>query len=230
MFIEVVHLYCRAPTFKSGVLMIMNSRTRLPVFPLPGVVLFPNSILPLHIFEYKYREMLKDILDGSREFIVINSEADDKYGLVGCIARVIQVNMRADGRSDIITVGSDRVRINRYFQEKPYLTAKFSTLRDDSVSATEISTVNELKAAMNQLISLVRRVYKKDLRCTFSEDYEAEHLSFIAAGMLDLDADEQQRLLVIDKTFERIKFILPKINSHNKELAAMAAIESAFGS
>lgn len=209
--------------------MIKSSRTRLPVFPLPGVVLFPNSILPLHIFEYRYREMLKDALDGNREFIVINSEADAARGLFGCIARVVQVHGRPDGRSDIITVGSDRVRINKYTYEKPYLCANFSTLHDDPIDFSQVSSVNELKSAMNQLLSLVRRVYKRDLRCTFSEDSDAEQLSFIAAGMLDLDADEQQRLLVSEKTFERIDRILPKINSYNRELAAMAAIESAFG-
>lgn len=209
--------------------MINNSRTRLPVFPLPGVVLFPNSILPLHIFEYRYRMMLKDVMDGTREFIVINSEADTSLGLLGCIARVVQVRRREDGRSDIITVGGDRVRINKYSYEKPYLSANFSTLHDDPIHFTQVGSVNELKAAMNQLLSLVRRVYKKDLSCTFCEDSDAEHLSFIAAGMLDLDADEQQKLLATERTFERIERILPKINSYNKELAAMAAIESAFG-
>lgn len=209
--------------------MIKTSRIRLPVFPLPGVVLFPNSILPLHIFEYRYREMLKDVLDGTREFIVINSEADDSRDPVGCIARVIQVHWRQDGRSDIITVGSDRVRLNAYCREKSYNSANFFTLHDDPVHFTQISSVNELKSAMNQLISLVGRVYKKDLRSTFSDDSDAEHLSFIAAGMLDLDACEQQKLLAIEKTIERIEFVLPKINLHNKELAAMAAIESAFG-
>lgn len=173
--------------------------------------------------------MLSDVLKGEREFIILNSEANSSQGLVGCIARVVQVHKRADGRSDIITVGSDRVRINRYYDEKPYMTANFSTLHDDPVHFTQISSVTELRTAMNQLISLVRRVYKKDLRCTFSDDSDAEHLSFIAAGMLDLDADEQQELLILEKTSERIDLILPKINSHNKELAAMAAIESAFG-
>lgn len=168
-------------------------------------------------------------MDGTRESIVINSEADDSHDPVGCIARVIQVNWRQDGRSDIITVGSDRVRLNAYCKEKSYHSAGFFTLHDVPVHFTQISCVNELKSAMNQLISLVGRVYKKDLRCTFSEDSYAEHLSFIAAGMLELDASEQQRLLAIEKTIERIELVLPKIHLHNKELAAMAAIESAFG-
>lgn len=209
--------------------MIKSARTRLPVFPLSGVVLFPNSILPLHIFEHRYREMLKDVLNSTREFIVLNSEADDSLGGVGCIARVIQASMLPDGRSDIITVGCDRVRIDNYFRDNPYLSASFSTLHDDPISFMQVHSVTALKAAMKQLISLVRRVYKKDLQCTFSEDLDAEELSFIAAGMLYLDSNKQQQLLVTEKTFERIDLILPMIHSHNKELAAMAAIESAFG-
>ncbi len=209
--------------------MITRTRTRLPVFPLPGVVLFPNSILPLHIFEYKYREMLKDILAGTREFVVLNSEADASRGEVGCIARVVQASMRPDGRSDIITVGSDRARINNYFRDTPYLSANFSTLHDDPIDVAQMGSVTALRSAMNQLVSLVRRVYKKDLQCTFSQDVDAEELSFIAAGLLDLNANQQQQLLVTEKTFERIDLILSRIHSHNKELAAMAAIESAFG-
>lgn len=209
--------------------MLNTMRTRLPVFPLPGVVLFPNSILPLHIFERRYREMLDDILPGYREFIVINSEADHSLREVGCIAKVVQAVKRQDGRSDIITVGCDRVRLKNYFQDKSYLSADFSTLHDDPIPITQVGSVTALKAAMNQLIVLVRRVYKKDLQCTFSDDADAEELSFIAAGMLDLDANQQQQLLVTEKTFERIDLILPKIRLHNKELAALAAIESAFG-
>ena len=204
-------------------------RTRLPVFPLPGVVLFPNSILPLHIFESCYREMLIDILPNSREFIVLNSEGDDSRGEVGCIARVVRVSKRQDGRSDIITVGGDRVKINNYYRDKPYLVADFSTLHDDPIQFTRMYSVSDLKTEMNRLISLIRSVYKKDLQCTFSDDVDAEELSFIAAGMLDLDANQQQQLLVTEKTFERIDLILPKLHFYNKELAAMAAIESAFG-
>jgi ATP-dependent Lon protease len=209
--------------------MIKRTRTRLPVFPLPGVVLFPNSILPLHIFEYRYREMLKDILAGTREFIVLNSETDASRAEVGCIARVVQASTRHDGRSDIITVGSDRARINNYFRDLPYLSANFSTLHDDPIDPKQIGSVTALRSAMNQLISLIRRVYKKDLQCTFSQDLDAEELSFFAAGMLNLTANQQQQLLVTENTFERIDLILSRIHSHNKELAAMAAIESAFG-
>lgn len=136
--------------------MIKSSRTRLPVFPLPGVVLLPNSMLPLHIFEYRYREMLADILASTREFIVVNSECDASQSQVGCIAKVIQAQRRPDGRSDIITVGSDRVRINSYFHGKSYLSANFSTLHDAPVHFTQVVSVTALKAAMNQLISELR--------------------------------------------------------------------------
>ncbi len=194
-----------------------SMRARIPVFTLPGVVLFPNSTISLHIFEMRYREIL------------LNSEAEDSSGEIGCIARVVQAVRRPDGRSDIVAVGGDRAIIKNYYQYKPYLLASYSTLHDDPIPRTQSRSVTALRSGMNQLSVLVRRVYKKDLQCTFSDDVDAEELSFIAAGMLDLDAAEQQRILITESTCERIDMLLPKIHLHNKELAAMAAIESAFG-
>ena len=85
---------------------------RLPLFPLPNVVLFPHALLPLHIFEDRYREMVRDILTGERYlamgFISPDARAEDERPPVASIAGVGEVVMAhelPDGRFNLIVRG-----------------------------------------------------------------------------------------------------------------------------
>ena len=83
---------------------------RLPIFPL-GVVLFPGTPLPLHIFEPRYRQMLADCLAGDRRFGITPAGTDDELpepGTVGCIAEVRVNQELPDGRSNIVVLGGER--------------------------------------------------------------------------------------------------------------------------
>ena len=127
----------------------------LPVFPL-GTVLFPGLVLPLHIFEERYRSLVRELVadtgDGPREFGVVTMrrglemasvtdddtpadpapvEADDLYP-VGCTAELRQVTELPDGRFDIMTVGRRRFTLLGLHQDdQPYLTADVDWLPDD---------------------------------------------------------------------------------------------------
>src|SRR5271157_4662164 len=83
---------------------------RIPLFPL-NVVLFPGEELPLHIFEPRYRRMVRDCLDARSPFGMLLA-MDDGITKVGCTAEILEVVKRyPDGRMDIITVGRDIFRI-----------------------------------------------------------------------------------------------------------------------
>src|SRR4051812_19638160 len=83
---------------------------RLPIFPLP-LVMLPNELLPLHIFEERYRKMLSDILAGRKMFGITFFEPNQlsggrpAAGTVGTVAEVRESEMMADGRSNILTLG-----------------------------------------------------------------------------------------------------------------------------
>ena len=95
------------------------SRTLLvPLFPLPGAILFPRSQLPLHIFEPRYREMVRDAADGVGRIAMIQPhrlDDDNRAPLytVGCVGELVGVEELEDGRFNIVLLGSNRFRLLR---------------------------------------------------------------------------------------------------------------------
>jgi Lon protease-like protein len=91
---------------------------RIPLFPLPGAILFPRSQLPLHIFETRYREMVRDVIDGAGRIGMIQPhrlDDDNQAPLysVGCIGELVNVEELEDGRFNIVLLGSNRFRLVR---------------------------------------------------------------------------------------------------------------------
>lgn len=101
---------------------------RIPVFPLPNVVLFPKTYLPLHIFEPRYRDMVSDAaISGQCIGMALLKEGwePDYYGHppvfpMGCVGRLVSVQPLADGRSNILLQGLERFEIEREWHDKPY--------------------------------------------------------------------------------------------------------------
>ena len=91
---------------------------RLPIFPLSGAVLFPRSQLPLHIFEPRYREMVRDAIDGSGQIGMIQPQRldDDNQAplySVGCVGEIVGIEELDDGRFNIVLLGTSRFRFLR---------------------------------------------------------------------------------------------------------------------
>jgi uncharacterized protein len=86
---------------------------RIPIFPLAGAILFPRSQLPLHIFEPRYREMVRDVMEGGGRIGMIQPNGADEHSLyaVGCIGELVGVEELDDGRFNIVLHGSTRFRL-----------------------------------------------------------------------------------------------------------------------
>jgi Lon protease-like protein len=91
---------------------------RAPLFPVAGAILFPRAQLPLHIFEPRYREMVRDTVDGDGQIAIIQPqlvevEDDRKQPLypVGCIGEIVGLEELEDGRVNIVLNGSTRFRL-----------------------------------------------------------------------------------------------------------------------
>ena len=94
----------------------MSRVLRVPIFPLPGAIMFPRSQLPLHIFEPRYREMVRDAIDGSGRIGMIQPprvDDDNRAPLfpVGCLGEIVGVEELDDGRYNIVLLGTERFRI-----------------------------------------------------------------------------------------------------------------------
>ena len=96
----------------------MSRTLRVPIFPLPGAILFPRAQLPLHIFEPRYRDMVRDAIDGPGRIAMIQPhrlDDDNKAPLyeVGCVGEVVGIEELDDGRFNIVLLGSNRFRLVR---------------------------------------------------------------------------------------------------------------------
>lgn len=99
--------------------------TLLPMFPL-GSVLFPTMVLPLHVFEPRYRALATDVLAGEREFGVTLIERGSEVGGgdvrtgVGCVAQVLEDHTFEDGRMALGCVGTRRIVVTEWLDDDPY--------------------------------------------------------------------------------------------------------------
>jgi Lon protease-like protein len=94
----------------------MSRILRVPLFPLPGAILFPRSQIPLHIFEPRYREMVRDAIDGPGRIAMIQPhriDDDNRAPLyqIGCVGEIVGVEELDDGRFNIVLLGANRFRL-----------------------------------------------------------------------------------------------------------------------
>ena len=94
----------------------MSRTLRVPLFPLAGALLFPRAQLPLHIFEPRYRDMVRDAIDGAGRIAMIQPQRDDDDNkaplyAVGCVGDIVGIEELDDGRFNIVLLGADRFRL-----------------------------------------------------------------------------------------------------------------------
>jgi Lon protease-like protein len=113
--------------------------TRLSIFPLPGVILFPGLHLPLHVFEPRYRALVGDALARDRRIAMIQPQrAGDGAPLydVGCVGKIEEVEALDDGRYNIVLAGEARFRMVRELDVATPFRQVEATLLDDDEGAT----------------------------------------------------------------------------------------------
>ncbi len=186
--------------------------TELPIFPLT-VVLFPGVPLPLHIFEPRYRQMLSDIRAGNNLFGLsyFDASASEKEippaGHIGCVAEVTESQPLPDGRSNILTIGLIRYRIEEYVErEDPYLVARVSFFEDedeDDKSLRESS--REVAESFTRIARAVRTINDERASLPDISETEPQRLSFLVAAAMEVDSDVKMELLELRSTSERLR-------------------------
>jgi len=186
--------------------------TELPLFLLP-VVLFPGVPLPLHIFEPRYRQMLSDIgstnnLFGLSYFDSTNSEMENPpAGHIGCVAEVTETQSLPDGRSNILTVGLIRYRVESYVEgDHPYLVARISFFEDEEENEGALSERSrEVAETFTRIARAVRVINDERASLPDISDTEPQRLSFLVAAAMEIDAELKQDLLELRSTSERLR-------------------------
>lgn len=183
---------------------------RLPIFPL-GVVLFPTTPLPLHIFEPRYQRMLADCLEGDRTFGITPVGADGELpepGAVGCMAE-IRVNQELpDGRSNIVVLGRSRFVLTKVLQEPvPYHVALVQPFEDQPGSQPAEERTAQLRDLFQNYLGLLRKLNDLQAEETPLLDDPAG-LTFHAAAAAECDASIKRRLLTERSIARRVDALL----------------------
>lgn len=189
----------------------MTGRPLFPLFPL-GAVLFPGVLLPLHVFEERYRAMVRDLLDapdGERCFGVVAIREGREVGAdgiralhpVGCLARLRRVEPYADGRFDIVSTGDQRFRLIEVDDGLPYLRGAVELIDE---------TPGDDPQALVPGVTLLYARYLDALGADPDLDVPAdpEALSYLVAGTAVLETTEKQRLLEAPDVSTRLRMEL----------------------
>ena len=185
----------------------------LPLFPL-GTVLFPGLVLPLHVFEERYRALVQHIVglpDGTpRQFGVVairrGWEVDQREALVlhdvGCTAQVRQVTSHPDGRFDLTTVGHRRFTVRGVDADRePYLLGQVEWLDETPGEAAEVDRL--MPAVLDLFQTYLRLIRPAQAGEQVPDDPTV--LSHVIAAAAALPLDERQALLAAPDTAARLR-------------------------
>ena len=204
----------------------------LPIFPLPEVVLFPNEVLPLHIFESRYRIMLKSVLETDSLFGVVKWDPTTKtMANVGCCAHIIKHQTSQDGRSNIVTIGQQRFQILEIIRTTPYYSAMVSWIDDNNIKSLQnLDTLRDsVIEALNDVVNLTSKLTNSQKILPDKLPNNPLELSFwIGAHLGGPVADEQQRLLEERDTYTRLQREYEMLDHTRKQLAARTALKESF--
>jgi Lon protease-like protein len=182
----------------------------IPLFPL-SVVLFPHMPLPLHIFEERYRQMMRDCEDEGTSFgVVAIREGVEAMGPatphpVGTLAQLRKVEKLDDGRYNLLVVGASRFRIVGLSTRKPYLVGEIEYLQDgDAGEPGSADLARQVGAAFRGYADTLRQLAGQD-PTTIELPDDHELLSYLVSATLQVELARKQELLEMDAAGARLR-------------------------
>lgn len=176
-----------------------DSIERFPLFPL-GLVLLPEEIVPLHIFEDRYKQMIGECIEEEREFGIVWL-SDDGLKEIGCTAQIAQLlEQMEDGRMNILVKGSMPFRLMRRIEDLPYPAGDIELLDEDQIDVPDDTLAEQARERYAQLVERIT-----------DERPDAERLAGLDAyGMaatIDFALDAKQALLEARSEDERMRMV-----------------------
>jgi Lon protease-like protein len=169
----------------------------MPIFELP-VVLLPGELMPLHIFEERYKRMIGHCLETEEPFGIVFRDDDGSARRIGCTARVTEVLERFDdGRMDIVVTGEEPFRVLERFEAEEYPAGEVETVGLEDEPDDEAAG----EAARNAFAELVERVSGNELET----DELAASDAYAIASRVELPVETKQRLLELRSEDERMR-------------------------
>ena len=205
---------------------------RLPLFPL-GTVLLPGLVLPLHVFEERYRRLVRDLLAlpvDERCFGVVAIRAGHEVGEdgvralheVGCVAAVREVEPHDDGRYDLMTTGTTRFRLRSVDDALPYLTGEVDLLPELPGEGTD-ALAAALPPSFTGYTAALAEAGGDRIEVPELPD-DPMVLGYLVAATLALDLDERQALLAEPDGASRLRTELRLLRRETALLEALSCV------
>ena len=184
----------------------------LPLFPLP-LVLLPNELLPLHIFEPRYRQMLRDVARDKNLFGVSYFEPRESFiekpatGTIGCVTEVREAQVLPDGRLNIVTVGIVRFRLVDYIEAgEPYFVGDVEFFEDFEENENLLNPLSdEVFALFRRVARAAHKLSGERGRFPDVQQTEPQALSFLVTAAFNLENELKYQMLETRSTIERLE-------------------------
>ena len=183
------------------------------MFPL-GTVLFPTMLLPLHVFEPRYRALVDDCVAGDGEFGVTLIERGSEVGGgdvrtdVGTVARIVQVERFEDGRFAVAAVGTRRIRIERWLADDPYPRAEVVDWED--VGTTE-TALDEADALFRRALALAAELGEAPAPLDVELADDPAMATFQIGALTPLGPLDRQALLATERPDDRVTLLVAQL-------------------
>lgn len=180
----------------------MEANNKIALFPL-GIVQFPGILLPLHIFEDRYKKMIDHCISESQDFGIVYYDGKQIMNK-GCSTRIINVIKKyEDGRMDIITEGIKRFEIISFDESKEYLQAEVSFFEDQFETSSEkmAETAEEGLSLLKKIVSM----YTEEMEIPMIDKLDPSYISFLIVSNTGFTVQEKQAFLEMLNTRERLE-------------------------
>jgi ATP-dependent Lon protease len=184
----------------------------LPMFPL-GMVLLPSVGLPLHVFEPRYRALVRDSLAGDQSFGVVLIERGSEVGGgdarsgVGTTARIVDARELPDGRWAVVAVGVTRIRVSRWLADEPYPRAEVEDWPDPAPGPSHPAALLAVTAKLRRCLAMAAEAGDPAAPATVELSDDPVLAGYQACATAPLGPLDQQRLLVADGPDDRLALL-----------------------
>lgn len=202
----------------------------LPMFPL-GTVLLPGMVLPLHVFEARYRQLVDDCLRASREFGVVLIERGSEVGGgdvrtdVGTVAGIVEAARFPDGRWAIGAVGVRRIRVLHWEPDDPYPRAEVEDWPDPAPGADLGDRSAAMVASLRRVLALSAELGDDAAPATAELSDDPVMAGYQATTLAPIGPSDRQRLLATPSPDERCALLASMLDEELGYLAARLALD-----
>ena len=189
--------------------MTMKSNNLISLFPL-GLVLLPGQVLPLHIFEERYKLMIRECIENNQQFGIVLYDGGKLYS-AGCTAAIQEITKEYDdGRMDIVCVGRKRFIIKELIEDRPYMEGKvvyFDDINED-ISAETLSSAEKGIDILVEYFGVIRTEEMSETNSIIN----LIRISFQLSSTEGFSLEEKQRFLEMTSTSKRIEKSVESLN------------------